>query len=175
MTRLLMIGLSLAAFSAPASAEPVKTVSGRARVLNGDTLVIAGKVIGLYGAAAPGQKQTCLNAKGHSYNCGATSAQALSHHLRDAVVTCQIRETDAFGRALSVCHKDKDDLGAWMIGEGHAVADRERPAYVEKELPAWGRRKGLWAGSFEDLTHRKRLDYTHQNALADVQTTDEAR
>lgn len=171
MFKTLLLGLTLAALAAT-SASAAETRTGRGRVLNGDTLVVQGRVIGLYGIAAPGAKQSCLNAKGHGYECGATSTRALAAHVKDVALTCQIRETDAFGRAVSVCHKDKEDLSAWMVEEGHAVADRREPAYVANETPAWGKRRGLWAGSFEDPTNRKRQNYARPNAVADAQAKD---
>lgn len=147
-----------------------ESVSGRARILSGDTLVVGGRVVGLYGVAAPGLKQTCLNAKGQSYACGASSAKALAAHLKDATITCQIRETDSYGRALSVCHRDKEDLSAWMAEKGFAMAERGgQAAYVGAETVAWGKRLGLWAGSFEDPTGRPRTSYSKANTVADAQ------
>lgn len=146
------------------------TVSGKPRVLNGDTLVIGGRVIGLYGVAAPGLRQTCLDAKGQSYACGTVAAKALAAHLREATVTCRVRETDSYGRAVSVCLRDKEDLSAWMAEKGFAMADRRRgqAAYVGAETLAWGKRLGLWSGSFEDPTNRPRTAYNHANAVADA-------
>lgn len=164
-------GLAVAAAGGTSTAAGAgESVSGKARVLNGDTLVVGGRVIGLYGVAAPGLKQTCLDAKAQSYACGTTAAKALAAHLRDATVTCRIRETDGYGRALSVCLRDKEDLNAWMAEKGLAMADRRRghTAYVGAETLAWGKRLGLWAGSFEDPTNRPRTAYSRANAVADA-------
>ncbi|MBD8906380.1 thermonuclease family protein [Methylorubrum zatmanii] len=147
-----------------------ESVTGRARVLSGDTLLVGGRVIGLYGVAAPGLKQSCLNAQGQSYACGAHSAKALAAHLKETPVTCQIRETDAYGRAISVCLRDKEDVSAWLAEKGLAMAERGgKAAYVGAETVAWGKRLGLWAGSFEDPTSRPRTSYVRANALADAQ------
>ncbi|MGN7125162.1 thermonuclease family protein [Methylorubrum thiocyanatum] len=173
MRRTGFLGLSLIVLAATGAVGPAQageSVSGRPRVLSGDTLVVGGRVVGLYGVAAPGLKQTCLNAKGQSYACGAHSAQALAAHLRDASVTCQIRETDVYGRALSVCHRDKEDLSAWMAEKGLVMAERgEKATYVGAETVAWGKRLGLWAGSFEDPTGRPRTSYSKASTVADAQ------
>ncbi|KQT47845.1 nuclease [Methylobacterium sp. Leaf456] len=160
----------LAAMGAATGARAADSVSGKARVLNGDTLVVGGRVIGLYGVAAPGLKQTCLDGKAQSYSCGTVAAKALAAHLREATVTCRVRETDGYGRAVSVCLRDKEDLSAWMAEKGLAMADRRRgqAAYVGAETLAWGKRLGLWAGSFEDPTNRPRSAYNHTNAVADA-------
>ncbi|WP_232630045.1 thermonuclease family protein [Methylobacterium sp. Leaf118] len=159
------------AFATAGTAAASEIVSGKARVLNGDTLVVGGRVVGLYGVAAPGLKQTCLNAKGQGYACGTTAAKALAAHLREATVSCRIRETDSYGRALAVCLRDKDDLSAWMAERGFVMADRRRgqAAYVGAETLAWGKRLGLWAGSFEDPTNRPRTAYNRANAVAEAQ------
>ncbi|SFL20006.1 Endonuclease YncB, thermonuclease family [Methylorubrum salsuginis] len=160
----------LASAAASVEARAADSVSGKARVLNGDTLVVAGRVIGLYGVAAPGLKQTCLDGKAQSYACGTVAAKSLAAHLREATVTCRVRETDDYGRAVSVCLRDKEDLSAWLAEKGLAMADRRRgqAAYVGAETLAWGKRRGLWAGSFEDPTNRPRSAYNRSNAVADA-------
>ncbi|MBB2963720.1 thermonuclease family protein [Methylobacterium sp. R2-1] len=175
MRRTGLLGLSFILLAAAGARDispshASESVSGRPRILSGDTLVVGGRIIGLYGVAAPSLKQTCLNAKGQNYACGASSAQALAAHLKDATVTCQIRETDSYGRALSVCHRDKEDLSAWMAEKGFAMAERGgKAAYVGAETVAWGKRLGLWAGSFEDPTGRPRTSYSKANTVADAQ------
>ena len=175
MRRTGLLGLSFILLAAAGARDispshASESVSGRPRILSGDTLVVGGRIIGLYGVAAPSLKQTCLNAKGQNYACGASSAQALAAHLKDATVTCQIRETDSYGRALSVCHRDKEDLSAWMAEKGFAMAERGgKAAYVGAETVAWGKRLGLWAGSFEDPTGRPRTSYSKASTVADAQ------
>lgn len=170
MKRLASIGFVLLPLLGSSFASAGERVSGPAKVLDGDTLVVAGKVVGLYGVAAPGLKETCLDAKGRSYECGRAVAKALEHHIRQASLTCELREADAYKRALAVCRLRQEDLGAWMVGAGHAIADRRVQAYIRNETPAWGKRIGLWAGAFEDPTGRQREPYPRPNALADVQT-----
>lgn len=173
MRRLAVTALAFLAFGVSAPAGAGEAITGKARVLSGDTLVVNGKVIGLYGIAAPGPKQICLDAKGHDYSCGAISARALAAHLKDTSVTCQTRSTDSYGRTLAVCMKGKEDVSAAMAIEGHAVAIREGDApYVKNETPAWGKRRGLWAGSFEDPTHRKRNTYTPANVVVEAHPQD---
>lgn len=175
MRRTGLVGLSVLVLAAAGAvgASPSRageSVSGRPRVLTGDTMIVGGRVVGLYGVAAPGLAQTCLNAKGQSYACGTRSARALAAHLKDATVTCKIRETDAYGRALSVCHREKEDVSAWLAEQGLAMAERgARAAYLGAETLAWGKRVGLWSGSFEDPTAQKRASYSRSNAVADAQ------
>ncbi|UMY16015.1 thermonuclease family protein [Methylobacterium organophilum] len=164
--------LGLVALALSGAAQAGETVTGKATVLEGDTLLVGGRVIGLYGLAAPGLQETCLNGKGLPYRCGLQSAQALEHHVRGATLHCQIVQgIDAAGRALSICHKDEEDLNAWMVSHGHAMAERtgDRP-YATAELPAWARREGLWSGSFADPAERQRDSYTSLGAVAGIVT-----
>ena len=55
--------------AAPASAE---SVTGIARVIDGDTLEVAGTRVRLYGVDAPESKQLCKRRNGEDYACGAT-------------------------------------------------------------------------------------------------------
>jgi endonuclease YncB( thermonuclease family) len=130
---------------------------------------VRGKVIGLYGVAAPGLKQACLDASARSYSCGAASAQALAAHISTAIITCETQQPDQSGRILATCRKDEEDLSAWMVMQGHATADRRVSTdYVQDERRAWAKRRGLWAGVFDDPAPRQRAPNaaTHQFVAA---------
>jgi len=47
-----------------------ETIAGRASVIDGDTLEIAGKQIRLLGIDAPESSQTCTDSRGSRYRCG---------------------------------------------------------------------------------------------------------
>lgn len=135
-------------------------VSGRSSVLDGDTLRIRGTVVGLHGIAAPGLSQRCESATGESVACGATAARALAERIGEASVSCELRGIDASRRTIAVCRVGDEDLSAWMVANGLAVADRLRTAdYDAQSAKAWAKRRGLWAGVFEDPSERKREDY----------------
>lgn len=170
MRRAALIGLSLIACISVNAGWAGETLTGRATVIDGDTLRLRGKVIGLHGIAAPGKGQMCLDAKSREYDCGQAAAHALTGRIADGAVTCAPRETDKHGRAMAVCRKDKEDLSTWMVRSGYAVADRRgHPAYIAEETQAWGKRRNLWAGVFEDPTRRDRNIPAPTKAVADVQ------
>lgn len=170
MRRAVLMSLSLVACIPANWGWAGETLTGRPSIIDGDTLRLRGKVIGLHGMAAPGKDQTCLDTKAREYDCGQAAARALTTHTASAAISCTTRDTDKHGRVLAVCHKDKEDLSAWMVRRGYAVADkRAQPSYVAEEARAWGRRRNLWAGVFEDPTRRKRTTPTPVNAVADVQ------
>ena len=173
MRQALLAGLGLLAFMAPGTVWSGENLSGRALVIDGDTLNVRGKIIGLRGISAPGPQQSCLNAAGESYACGKASAKALATHIGSAVVTCETQGSDEHGRILAICRKGTEDLSAWMTAQGHATANRQASsAYVTDEKQAWAKRRGLWAGVFDDPSVRQRFSYSAVNQVVATQPDD---
>ena len=128
------------------AAEPI---TGRVSVTDGDTLVIRDTKIRLHGIDAPESSQLCQTAAGKEYRCGQAAALALSDRIGDATVSCEPRDMDRYGRTVAVCSKGTEDLNAWMVAQGHAIAYRRYSTdYVEAEDQAKAAKRGIWAGSF---------------------------
>ncbi|GAB6845155.1 endonuclease YncB(thermonuclease family) [Methylorubrum rhodinum] len=159
-----------AALCGPAGADEADAgdaVTGRAAVIEGDTLRLRGQVVGLYGIVAPAPGAACESARGASIRCGAAAARALAERIGEGSLACEPRGRDRFDRLLAVCRKEGEDLGAWMVESGHAVADRFHVRdYVAHEARAWSRRRGLWAGVFADPTERGRVPYSAKRVSA---------
>jgi endonuclease YncB( thermonuclease family) len=145
--RAFMLGLAVATAS-PSSATP-EIIAGRATVIDGDTLEIRGERIRLFGIDAPESGQTCLDAKGQSYRCGQKAALVLDARIGEGVVTCERKDTDRYGRVVALCRVFGEDLGAWMVGLGWALASRTYSTrYAPAEELARSRGLGMWAGRF---------------------------
>jgi endonuclease YncB( thermonuclease family) len=98
---------------------------------------------------APEAGQTCENAAQKPYRCGQKAASVLDARIGDGVVTCEPKGTDRYGRTVAICRVYGEDLGAWMVGLGWAVAYRTYSTrYVAAEELAHKRKAGIWAGSF---------------------------
>lgn len=138
-----------------AQAEPI---TGRASVIDGDTLEIRGSRIRLQGVDAPETAQICQDATGKDYRCGQTAALALSAKIGSGTVSCEPIETDKYGRTVAICRLGSLDLNGWLVSEGLAVAYRQySEAYVPQEAAARAAKRGLWAGTFMapwDWRHR---------------------
>ncbi len=53
------------------------------------------------------------------------------------------------GRTVAVCRVAGEDLGAWLVGNGLALAYRRFSTnYVQHEAEARSARRGMWAGEF---------------------------
>jgi endonuclease YncB( thermonuclease family) len=143
----LLLGLATV-IGPPSSAAPV-IIAGRASVIDGDTLEIRGERIRLFGIDAPESGQTCLDAKGRSYRCGQKAALVLDARIGEGVVTCERKDSDRYGRVVALCRVYGEDLGAWMVGLGWALAYRAYSTrYVAAEELARSRGLGIWAGRF---------------------------
>jgi endonuclease YncB( thermonuclease family) len=142
----LVLVLILAA-ALPAGAE---TLRGKARVVDGDTIEVAGETIRLFGIDAPELDQPCETDAGR-WACGDWARDALSERLRGQQVTCTAQERDRYGRWLAVCELDGQDLNQALVRDGAATAYRRYSRdYVPDEATAAGEGRGIWAGSLEE-------------------------
>jgi endonuclease YncB( thermonuclease family) len=139
-------------------ALPVRTqgpagpeTTGRARIIDGDTIEIAGTRIRLYGIDAPEKHQFCQDGSGERYGCGQRALNALEGRIDGQTLVCEKRDIDRYGRTVAVCRQGTADINAWMVETGWAVAYRRYSGdYVAAEDRARAQRVGIWAGSFEN-------------------------
>jgi endonuclease YncB( thermonuclease family) len=124
-------------------------LEGRARVVDGDTIEVAGRRVRLHGIDAPERDQACERG-GRRYACGEEAARALAELVAGRDVRCAGRGEDQYGRVIAVCRADGTDLGEAMVRAGWAVAFRRYAEdYVDAEAAARRAGAGLWAGQFE--------------------------
>jgi endonuclease YncB( thermonuclease family) len=137
------------ALSIPAPALARDAVSGRARVVDGDTLVIGRQHIRLDGIDAPENDQICLDATGARWTCGIAARDQLARRIGAASVSCAANGRDRYGRALADCSAGGENLNAWMVRQGWALAYvHYSQRYAGDETGARQARRGLWAGAF---------------------------
>ena len=123
-------------------------ITGTAKVIDGDTIKIHGQRIRLYGIDAPEGGQLCERI-GSRYRCGHTSALALADQIGRRKVQCERKDIDLYKRIVAVCRSGEEDLNAWMVWQGHAVAYRRYSRdYVTVEEAARLERRGIWASKF---------------------------
>lgn len=115
-------------------------VRGAARVIDGDTLEVAGVHVRLYGIDAPELAQSC-----GAWDCGHWARDELARLIGARPVLCRGAESDRYGRLLARCDAGQGDLGAAMVGGGAAFAYRRYALdYVGAERMAQVRALGLW-------------------------------
>jgi endonuclease YncB( thermonuclease family) len=130
------------------AAAAAADLTGTASVIDGDTVEVQGKRIDLFGIDAMEAAQTCTIG-GRPYHCGQKAAAALSEFIGQRKVICEQREIDKYGRIVAMCRVDGEDMGAWMVAHGWALAhDRYSRVYDDEELSARRNKRGIWRGTF---------------------------
>lgn len=131
------------------AAEPL---IGRASVIDGDTIGIAGARIRLHGVDAPESWQKCEDGDGATYQCGRAAAAALDQFLAASRPTrCELVERDRYDRLVSVCLRaDGRDVNRWLVESGNAVdwVRYSKGAYATAQEDARVRGIGIWRGRF---------------------------
>ncbi len=119
------------------------------RIIDGDTLILNGERIRLYGMDAPEGRQACI-LEGGRYPCGQDSTDALRANIGGQDLSCDPVNKDRYGRKVVVCHiPGAIDIGRQMVRTGWAFAyPRYSTDYVADEDYARKNRLGLWRGSF---------------------------
>jgi len=145
MVRFAVPVLLLVALAATAHAD----VTGRARVVDGDTLEIEGETVRLFGIDAPEPEQTCASGKGRIFNCGALVREILERMTRGYTVSCRERGRDEGGGVLAVCYLGPISINEMMVADGWAMAfPKHGPDFENAERVARARGDGLWKGRF---------------------------
>jgi micrococcal nuclease len=81
---------------------------------------------------------------------GPQATQALKAKAARKEVVLNTRARDDYGRMVARIRMDGDDLGAWMVAQGHAWSyhyRRDPGPYAMEEQAARHARRGLWAAS----------------------------
>lgn len=135
--------LLTAAFPAQAA-----DIAGQASVIDGDTIEIHSQRIRLHGIDAPEGAQLCYR-DGEPWPCGRRAAFALADCIGNLTVTCEAKDRDRYGRIVATCFAGGEELNAWMVRQGWALAYRRYSTdYIAAEEAARQDGAGVWAGSF---------------------------
>jgi endonuclease YncB( thermonuclease family) len=150
--RLHRLVLMLALLTAMSGHAALAEVVGPPKIIDGDTLEVAGAVIRLHGIDAPELGQTCT-IRGRAYDCGRIARTALLDLTAGVAVSCRVPATepgaDAGEPRPGRCFAQGYDLSEGMAYTGWALAARqvsERYVVFEERARAAGR--GLWKGRF---------------------------
>ena len=109
---------------------------------------IHGQRIRFHGIDAPESRQTCV-AGDEVWRCGQQASLALSDFIGPSPVTCEERGTDRYGRTIATCYVHGEDIEAWMVLNGWALAYRQYSLdYVGEEAAAKDAQAGVWSGEF---------------------------
>ena len=136
----------------------ITSVLGYAKIIDGDTIKINSKKIRLHGIDAPEKKQTCkkpyliigIFSFTKSYSCGQVSTDKLIKKINNQIIKCKIKNVDRYNRLIGECYKRNENLNAWLVSNGYAVAYRKySKKYIPNERNAKNNNLGIWQGKFE--------------------------
>ena len=129
-------------------------ITGKPRVVDGDTIIIRKTRIRLHGIDAPEYKQEC-SVDGRLWSCGMAAKTVLMQAIGHKRVNCVSKPmdgdkpTDRRQLVLAVCRAGSLNLNEWMVKKGWAVAFRRHTTdYVDAEQTARRKRRGVWIGTF---------------------------
>jgi endonuclease YncB( thermonuclease family) len=123
-------------------------IFGAVRVIDGDTIDVNGTRIRFHGIDAPEGRQSC-RIEGVMQRCGDLATQALANKVGNRAVVCVPKDRDRYGRVVAVCRADGENLNAWMVANGWAMAYRHYSySYVPQEIAARMAKHGIWQGDF---------------------------
>ena len=126
----LSFALCLIALTAGAQPSP-KKLCGIPQVGDGDSIVIGDTSFRLHGIDAPETYQQCLDPNCTRTTSGIETRDRLNAHIAGREVCCVDMGSGGFDRRAGVCSADGEDLNAWLVREGLALASEEHSnAYV---------------------------------------------
>lgn len=140
-----------------------------ANAVDGETLLVEGIEVNLFGIDAMEREQVCQQADGTDYPCGRVAMQTLQQLVADRQVVClpflRVSETRVVGGCLLIEDGDAplDDpthffdaqyeprsLSRIMVQQGYALTvGFGREIFGDEQQRAQSDRIGIWAGSFE--------------------------
>ena len=164
--RVLVLFAVLAVFSAFLANYAAEDYSGVPKVLDGDSLIVAGQEIRLKGLDAPEYKQSCKSkSAGSTFACGRAALDHLKRLIGGREIDCRGWETDKYQRVLATCSVDATLLNEQMVLDGWAISFG---GYSRLEEEAKEARRGLWAHEFVSPAEwRRQSQETHTSGLLD--------
>lgn len=138
-----LIGALLAAIAGSAAPQ-VPDISSFAFVRDDATLEVAGYWIRLYGIYVPPTDRTCYTFI-RPIPCGTRASLALDFKISGYFVHCTPLVSNVDGSTTAACSVDGEDLSAWMLQNGWAMAVPGAPfEYVAMERLAQSKGIGIW-------------------------------
>lgn len=142
---------------------PAEPFSGRPRVIDGDTLDVAGIRVRMQGIDAFESDQQCTRRGGGRFACGREATEQLATLIGGREITCTPDGSQTHGRSVAVCTvrqgEQEIDLNGAMVRSGFAFdcPRYSRGRYAEQEAEAKAEGAGAWGGRFTyPWSHRDR-------------------
>lgn len=155
-----VVGIAVLAFaiggiSCAAMAKDANTLDGTPLVQNASNIMIAGKVVSLWGISPLADDQQCLLGA-RAWPCGEQATIALKHYIENSYVECRIMdEHNKSGNNVAQCFRKRgkriNDVALFMVSHGWALdnPDSSGGQYAEAQDEATRKRRGIWTSRFQ--------------------------
>lgn len=144
--------------------------NGQVRVSDGDSFVVAGQRVRLFGIDAHELDQNCTHADGREIACGVWARDWAEARFEGRFATCRTLKYDQYERALATCQIDGEDVGETMLRAG-IVATYPRETlrdYLDYEKEAQLLGRGIWAWDSENPIDHRAAQRAPSNNRAEV-------
>lgn len=136
--------LTWAALAPMRWAAAQEEISSFASVQDDGSLRMAGSVVQLYGIYIPPTSQSCYTFV-RPVACASRAALALDFKISGQFIHCRPKATNPDGSLTASCSAENEDLGAWMLQQGWALARPDAPfEYAALEKIARSKGIGIW-------------------------------
>ena len=129
-------------------------ISSFAFVQSDGTLRVGGETIRLYGIYVPPTDQSCRTFE-RPIKCGTRASLALDFHIGVEFVHCEEKVRHQDGSLTALCRVRGEDLSAWMLQKGWALALPNAPfEYTALEKIARAKGLGVWGFPVDVIRRR---------------------
>ena len=134
-----------------------QTLEGIAEVVDGDTIKVDGVTVRLAGLDAPELGQIAQSVNKEWFDQGLTVKTVLTRAIQGRQVSVTSIKRGKYGRVVGVVMCEGLDIGALLVGNGHAIAAYGNQ-YKALEEQARREGKGIWgqAVSYDPRSWRQR-------------------
>jgi len=139
-----LLATPLALGPLPAMAQ--EAVSGPAKVVDADIVMVDRQRVILWGVDAPERTQKC-KVGSLDWACYEAARTGLGELIASGEASCTLvaGKPDQFNRRYGVCTADGKDIGAEMVRLGYARAYADQaPDYLPQEQEAKAAKAGIW-------------------------------
>ncbi|MFZ8864963.1 MAG: thermonuclease family protein [Rickettsiales bacterium] len=124
------------------------TIEGKAKIIDGDSIIIDNHEIRLIDIDAPEYSQKCIDAQKQYYDCGKSAKNYLTEITQNQKIICHISGKDYYSRYLATCYNSIYNINAMLVKNGWAISYSKNNKYYNDEQLAQKNKLGLWQGDF---------------------------
>ena len=107
-------------------ATPLRAeITGKLRVIDGDTIDVGEVRVRLHGIDAPERGQPCTTLAGQNWSCGDWATRQLRDGFEGQDARCVRQDTDRYGRVVARCFVGGRDIAQVAVQQGWAFAYRK--------------------------------------------------